>query len=51
MMPMQAQQQQSQPGMAPMPAPQQRNVMAMRRLSSSMQGPPGSAPQYGSYPY
>ncbi|KAK0041422.1 mediator of RNA polymerase II transcription subunit 12-like protein isoform X3 [Biomphalaria pfeifferi] len=40
----------SQAGMNPMQAPQQRNVMSMRRLSSGMQGPPpGPAPQYGSY--
>ena len=43
------QQQQPQPGMTPMQAPQQRNVMTMRRMSSGMQGPPGPAPapQYG----
>ncbi|XP_012937095.1 mediator of RNA polymerase II transcription subunit 12-like protein [Aplysia californica] len=47
----QQQQQQPQPGMTPMQAPQQRNVMSMRRMSSGMQGPPpGPAPQYGSYP-
>ena len=55
MMAMQQQQQQqqaqAQPGMTPMQAPQQRNVMSMRRMSSGMQGPPqGPAPQYGSYP-
>lgn len=46
------QQQQAQPGMTPMQAPQQRNVMAMRRLSSGMQGqpPPGAAQQYPNYP-
>ncbi|CAL1546445.1 unnamed protein product [Lymnaea stagnalis] len=50
--PMQLRQQMmSQPGMTPMQAPQQRNVMSIRRLSTGIQGPPqGPGQQYGSYP-